>query len=479
MRRAALPAFLLVLALAGAAPARAEKGTAGAQPFSFLGLDGNARAAALGGAYTALASDAGALQYNPAGLGLLTESELAFMHNQFFQTATQDHLSLVLVQGFGASADVLNYGKVNRTTYASPDGTLGQFSIADTAFSAGYGRALGPLSVGAAGKLLREKNDGIAGQAAAGDAGLLLSVPWAPGLRFGLVAQNLGSRVRFQSEREALPATGRFGAAWTFPAFGHANAVTVDGVKEGSDQTRLSAGVETVAGGSLALRLGYTTRDQAGLGVSAGVGWRGRTWSIDYAIAPYGDLGLTHRVGLSLRWGVPPEHEVHDDPIIEEALRDGSGRPAKEKAVPLGPEIRMGVTPPLVEIPAADRIAKARRLIDAGRSAEARVELNSVDRTLGEDDPLRVNWNEAEGRLQRFKHNLPAARAAYTEALRLAIKAGEGGQIAADCYEGMGLTLAEQGDLAYAVKFMRKAYLISPAQRLLDDIEAYERRLQK
>lgn len=482
--RTGLPASaLLVLALLGAAaPARADKGAAGAQPFSFLGLDSSARAAALGGAYTALAADADALQYNPAGLGLLRENEVSFMHNQYFGTATQDHLAAAIRPGFGVSADVLNYGKLTRTTYASPGGTLGQFTIADTALSAGYGRAFGPLAVGAAAKLLREANDGVSGQAVAGDAGVMWEIPGVRGLRFGAAAQNLGSKVRFQSDREALPATGRAGAAWSFAAFGHENALAVDAVKVGADKARLSAGAETVAGESLALRLGYTTRSDAGVGVTAGVGWRGRNWSVDYAIAPYGDLGLTHRVGASLRWGTLEERDGPTDPIIEAALRARTSEaPAAEKPLPSAPEVHMGMgdAGPAVVLPAADRIAKARRLIDAGRYDEAKIELNSVDRSLGEEDRARADWYGAEGRLQRALRNLPAARGAYTEALRLAIKFGAGGQAAADAYEGMGLTLAEQGDLAYGVKFLRKAYVISPAQRLLDTIEAYERRLQQ
>lgn len=482
--RHGLPASaLLVLALlGGAAPARAlEKGTAGAQPFSFLGLDSSARAAALGGAYTGLAADAGALSYNPAGLGLLRENEVSFMHNQYFESATQDHLAAVVRPGFGVSADVFSFGRLNRTTYASPDGTLGQFAITDTALALGYGRAFGRLAAGAAAKLLRESNDGTVGQSVAGDVGVLWDVPGARGLRLGAAAQNLGRQVRFQAGREALPATGRAGAAWSFPAFGHDNALSADVVKEGTDKPRASAGVETVAGGSLALRLGYTTRNDAGAGLTAGVGWRGRNWSVDYAIAPYGDLGLTHRVGASLRWGLPDEHDGPVDPIIEEALRSRPREvPKDEGRAARAPEVRMGTAePPRVLVPIPDRIARARRLTDAGRLDEAKIELNAIDRVLGDEDRARSGWYEAEGRWERARRNLPAARGAYAEALRLSIKFGETGQPVADAYEGMGMTLAEQGELAYGVKFLRKAYVISPAQRLLDTIEAYERRLQQ
>ncbi len=477
-------AVLLVLALLGAGvPARAAQAAAGAQPFSFLGLDSSARAAAMGGAYTALAADAEALHYNPAGLGFLLESEAAVMHNQYFESATQEHLSVALRPGVALSADVLNYGSLARTTYSSPNGGLGTFSIMDSALAAGAGYAFGPLSLGAAGKWLREDNDKTVGQAVAFDGGALLRLPWVPGLSVGAAGQNLGGKVRFQSGGEALPVTGRAGAAFVFPAFGHQNAVSADAVKEGSDKVRFMGGLETVAGRSLALRLGYTTRVDSGLGVSAGVGWRGEAWSVDYAIAPYGDLGLTHRVGIGFRWGRgdEPVREAGPDPVIEAALRAARRREsARTPDTALPAEVVMGgeasPTPPL---PAERRLTKAREQILAGRLDEARVELDAADRLLPPEDRLRAVWHELNGRWARARRDLKAARAEYTESLRMSIHGGIAGPSTADAYEGMGLTLADQGDLPYAVRFLRKAYEIAPTQRLLDSIEALERRLPK
>lgn len=481
-------AVLLVLALLGAgAPARAERGTAGARPLSFLGLDTSARAAALGGAYTALAEDAESLRYNPAGLGVLVESEVSATHDQHFESATQDHLALALRPGVAVSADVVNYGRIKRTTYASPDGGLGTFGIMDSALSAGAGYAFGPLSLGAAGKWLREDNDGTVGQAVAADLGAQWRPSWAPGLTLGVAGQNLGGKIRFQGSGEALPATGRAGAAWTFAAFGHRNAVSADAVKQGTDRVRAAVGVETVAGGSLALRLGYTTRVDAGLGVSAGVGWRGEAWGVDYAIAPYGDLGLTHRVSVAFRWGKSDERaprEAGPDPVIESALRAArrrereSVRAAESAALP-SEVVLGGDAPPTAPLPAEERLAKARSLLAAGRLDEAKTELDAADRLLSPEDRMRASWHELTARRARAGKDLKTARAEYMESLRLAIKNGVGGQTAADAYEGLGRTLADQGEATYGVRFLRKAYEVAPSQRLLDAIEDLERRAAK
>ena len=93
---------LLLLALLGLTkPAAAA--SPGADPFNFLLLDANARAAGMGGAYTALANDANALLYNPAGLGRISAHEATFMHNEHFQGVKQEYLAFSARQGFGLS----------------------------------------------------------------------------------------------------------------------------------------------------------------------------------------------------------------------------------------------------------------------------------------------------------------------------------------------------------------------------------------
>ena len=67
-----------------------EAHCAGAEPFNFLFMDSNARATGLGGAYTALAADANALWYNPAGLARVRRYEATFMHNEHVEGITQE-----------------------------------------------------------------------------------------------------------------------------------------------------------------------------------------------------------------------------------------------------------------------------------------------------------------------------------------------------------------------------------------------------
>lgn len=297
---------LVVCALAAGVftPARANA-SAGAESFDFLLIDANARAVGLGGAYTAMAADANALLYNPAGLGLVTSNEITLMHNQYFQGATQEYVAFASRSGWGASLNTLQLRGVPRTTVSQPDGSIGSLAMSDLAASVGYGRSFcgETLSLGASGKYLRESLDGLSAGGYALDAGALLSVEGVPGLTVGASLLNLGPRVRFLRDAADLPAVARAGAAYS-RSFGSAGGtLAFDISKTRSDRPRMGVGAETVLGSRFALRAGFTTRNDAGLGITAGGGVKSERLAVDYAFAPYGDLGIAHRVSLTFRWG--------------------------------------------------------------------------------------------------------------------------------------------------------------------------------
>src|SRR5215510_1522257 len=73
-------------------PAWAGAGTEGA---SFLDIPVGAEPAALGSAYTALATDAYAPVWNPAGLGFLNEQEVVGQHLSYLESIHYEYLSFV------------------------------------------------------------------------------------------------------------------------------------------------------------------------------------------------------------------------------------------------------------------------------------------------------------------------------------------------------------------------------------------------
>jgi hypothetical protein len=298
MKLLATAALLLI----GASTSRAT--SAGGEPFDFLFLDAGARSAAMGGAYTALANDSNALLYNPGALGMVQRTEATFMDNQYFQGVTQEYVGFASSNGFGFNLNHLGFGSVGRTTYNNPGGTGDSTGLDDWAVSAGYGHTIfDSLSVGAEIKYIRESIDASAAVGFAVDVGAMYKVPFVPGLTLGAALQNMGPTVTFVTANENLPLNVRLGAGYDFTVLGHDNTVSLDVTKERSQNVLVGVGVESRVISVLPLRFGFTTTNDAGLGITAGFGYIWGRASFDYAIAPYGDLGLTNRISVTFHFG--------------------------------------------------------------------------------------------------------------------------------------------------------------------------------
>ena len=408
MRTLKAAAAIILALLLGAGNASAA-GSAGGEPFNFLSLDANARAVGMAGAYTALATDANALLYNPAGLARIDRNEATFMHNSFVAGAFQEYGAYASPLGWGVNFNSLSVGGVANRTISNPDGAgLGTTGLADLAFGGGYGRSVGDsLSLGAGIKYIRETIGGVAGSAPALDFGALYSVPPAPGLTLGAAVQNVGPTVKFESANENLPLDVRGGAAYSFDAIGQKSAASFDVSKERTSSPVVAFGLETVLAQVLPIRLGFTTNNNAGLGLTAGVGYVYGGLAFDYAFVPFGDLGNAQRISMSYRWG-------------EEADRRS---------------------------PRAER---------------APVEYKEASAPAEDDDLRQIRYNEKTGMASLKAGDAAAAKISFSQAIRLAVSAGVKDTVVADAYAGMGLCLAKEGKPDYAVKFLNKALEAGP-----------------
>jgi hypothetical protein len=303
------PAVILALALL-AAPAAAETGTSA---LPFLKLDAGARAAALGGAYCAAGDDALAVFYNPAGTGLVRRREALLGHNEWLDGMRNETAAYVHPFDSGLTA----FGGVNTlfsgalARYDDAGAARGSFDAREWAVSAGVSARLGRGWHGAlAAKGLYQSADYESATAWAGDAGLLADYGR---LRFGLSASNLGGAMKLGSRAFALPLMLRGGvSAEAAPRV----RISADAVKPGESDLQGAFGAEAELPAnpseSFFLRAGWRTgrSSNSGQGLSAGIGFRGRDLRLDYAFAPYGDLGDSHRVTLAFSFGpvrLPPE----------------------------------------------------------------------------------------------------------------------------------------------------------------------------
>ncbi len=263
----------------------------------------NARAVGMGEAYTALADDATALTWNPAGLSRLSQWSAHAMYHRYIENVSFHYLAAGhKVQDLGGVAAhflLMDSGEMYKTTEDS-SGNLAQmnttFWVSSWSAAVGWGQELsGGLRVGAAAKWIQQEIDRVSTSGFAVDMGVQHDN--FSGLRIGAVMQNLGLGLG----GKALPLTIRMGAAG-IPLT--SLTVALEGVWVFGPGLSFRSGVEWRLDPQLALRAGYQTGIGAGglSGLHTGVGtaFFDDTMKVDYALAPLGDFGLSHRVSLGL-----------------------------------------------------------------------------------------------------------------------------------------------------------------------------------
>ena len=284
----------------------AASGTEGA---SFLNIPVGARPAALGSAYTSLATDSYAPVWNPGALGYLNTSELAGQHLSYLESIHYEFLSIVhpLQKGraLGFSAQYLGSGDINGTNLNGD--SIGTFSSHYGAYSFAFGQALNSrLSLGATGKFIEAKISDVSAHAYAFDFGSLYR--YSQRLTFGAALSNLGTALKFISQADPLPLAFRAGGTYSTPY--HVD-VSLEGAYQKAGLASMHMGVEWKPYPGLALRGGYKTDTLKGLspiaGLTMGVGIEVFHQEFSYAWVPYGDLGNTQYFSLVLRFGNAPD----------------------------------------------------------------------------------------------------------------------------------------------------------------------------
>ena len=260
---------------------------------SFLKIGVGARAAAMGEAFTALASDGTSLYWNPAGLTQLKTKEISATYNSWFEEIRQGYVSFgfpSLGGTVGLGANYVDMGDIEgRDVEGNP---TGDFTASDTHIFIGYARKLKKSSWGLTLGWLQDvitedkKNTFLA------NIGLLY--PVSEHFTLGVVAQNIGSKLG----SDPLPLTFKVGAASKFKAL----TLAVDVAKPQDNEIYYCLGAEWWLRDALALRVGYKTNQDIGQGLTAGIGLKMGKASIDYAYVPYGDLGDTHRISLGMKF---------------------------------------------------------------------------------------------------------------------------------------------------------------------------------
>ncbi len=281
-------------------------GTTGA---SFLDIPTGAGPASMGSAYTALATDAYAPVWNPAGLGFLETPQIAGQHLSYLESIHDEFLAGVYPlrpgKSIGFSAQYLGSGDITGTDTSGAN--TGTYSDMFAAYALAYGQAINEkLAFGLTGKLIHGRLDDVTANAYAADFGTLYKL--SDRINLGASLANVGSHLTFLNSGDSLPLTFRLGGSyqptphWT---------LTSDFVAPKSEPLGLHFGGEWKPIALVGIRAGYRTDTTKGLsalaGFSTGIGLDVWGQEFAYAWVPYGDLGNTNYFSLVLRFGAPGE----------------------------------------------------------------------------------------------------------------------------------------------------------------------------
>ena len=293
-------------------PLWASAGTEGA---SFLDIPVGAGPASLGSAYTALATNAYAPVWNPAGLGMLNGNEVAAQHLSYLDSMHYEFMSFVhpfdqergsdVHRGVGVSVQYLGSGDITGTD--DTGAPTGSFNSSYASYNLSYGQTVSEkLAVGVTGKVIHAAIDDVSASAYAADVAGLYKLNEKAQLAASLV--NVGTKLKFLSEGDSLPTAFKFGGSYK-PASQY--LLTAEGDYATNGLPSFHTGAEWRPLEAVSLRAGYKTDTLKGLdplaGFTAGLGLHVWGQEFAYAWAPYGDLGDAQYFSLLIHFGAEEE----------------------------------------------------------------------------------------------------------------------------------------------------------------------------
>lgn len=297
--RGAFPALALLLGaiILTTSSVAAEEATGGT-PGDWLANFWSARSLGLGGAHVAAADEPLGIVWNPATLTRLDQNELHFETAHLFAGTSINSFSLAVPSSrfpsVGLTVLSLSSPDIERTTELNE--SQGTFQEGDVAFLLSASRQITRrVGVGTNLKVLRQSVAEFGATGVGGDIGVIYEVN--PMLRLGASILNIGGpSLTLRETSETYPRDFRLGAAVRILEGRGLISTELD--QRSGPGGRFRGGGEFWVHDKLALRAGYNNdRPSGGFSVCVTP-----TMQIDYGLSDH-DLGITHRIGFSYRFG--------------------------------------------------------------------------------------------------------------------------------------------------------------------------------
>jgi hypothetical protein len=179
-------------------------GSAGA---SHLLVNPWARGAATGDAGIATATGLEATYVNIAGLAFADKTQIKFNYSNWMGSAGISFNSAGIVQRISesdviaVSVQSMNYGDIQITTVANPEGNIGFFSPRANIFNVGYARTFSSSIYGGFNfKVISENISNLKASGIAIDAGIRYVTGEQDQVKFGITLKNVGPVMRFKGD---------------------------------------------------------------------------------------------------------------------------------------------------------------------------------------------------------------------------------------------------------------------------------------
>ncbi len=306
----------------------------------FLEIDVGSKAVGMGSAFVAVASDATALYWNPAGISRLPGNETVLIHTEWIADINYDFVGTVFpisnLGVIGISLISLSTNEMKVRTVAKPEGTGELFNVGDLALGIAYARNLTErFSIGFNGKYIRQKIWHMNATGFAIDIGTLFTTPFA-GMKIGMSISNFGGKMQMlgkdtfvnydlapdqegsndripanlKTDKFSLPLLFRVGLALEVFKFNSGRMImAVDATHPNDNTEYINIGVEYSSNDWLFLRTGYKNLfmldGEEGLTVGAGIKYalsRNVSIIIDYSYQDFGRLINAQSFSLALAY---------------------------------------------------------------------------------------------------------------------------------------------------------------------------------
>lgn len=270
------------------------------------------RAMGMGSAYTALSGDAAGPYWNPAGLALVKFQELSFLYVPLFGDANYYFFGYAHPFGnysaFSVNRIGLDSGEANYVTELGE--IVGKFRDSQSAYLISYGVRINQLfDLGINFKIVTQNILSYNDNGYGFDIGIIYHP--LKNLSCGATIQNiLPPSLKLKDGVDIFPVNLKFGVAYKLLSeklilafdldilnlFPDKNLYNTSGV---STPIRWKVGAEYAIIDSFLIRGGINYKE-----ISAGIGFKQRYFGIDYACGVH-PLGITHRVGMNVYFGMP------------------------------------------------------------------------------------------------------------------------------------------------------------------------------